>query len=63
LVADFASFTAESFKRYGGNERPEHFDRIVQSWDTFKLRLVKTVDRRVKKCLLSAASLRSTPPM
>ena len=25
---------AEWFKRYGENERPERFDRIVQSWDT-----------------------------
>src|SRR5882672_5563908 len=25
---------AEWFKRYRENERPEHFDRIVQSWDT-----------------------------
>ena len=24
----------EWFKRYGANERPESFDRIVQSWDT-----------------------------
>src|SRR5947208_2833144 len=25
---------AEWFKRYGEKDRPEHFDRIVQSWDT-----------------------------
>src|SRR5882672_9549196 len=25
---------AEWYKRYRENERPEHFDRIVQSWDT-----------------------------
>jgi predicted phage terminase large subunit-like protein len=25
---------AESFKRYGEKDRPERFDRIVQSWDT-----------------------------
>src|SRR5216684_960261 len=25
---------AEWFKRYGANERPESFDRILQSWDT-----------------------------
>jgi phage terminase large subunit-like protein len=25
---------AEWFKRYRENERPERFDRIVQSWDT-----------------------------
>ncbi len=25
---------AEWFKRYGENDRPERFDRIVQSWDT-----------------------------
>jgi predicted phage terminase large subunit-like protein len=25
---------AEWFKRYRENQRPEHFDRIVQSWDT-----------------------------
>src|SRR5439155_7821154 len=25
---------AEWFKRYGEKERPERFDRIVQSWDT-----------------------------
>ena len=25
---------AEWFKRYGASERPESFDRIVQSWDT-----------------------------
>ena len=25
---------AEWFKRYDDNERPERFDRIVQSWDT-----------------------------
>ena len=27
---------AEWFKRYGEKDRPEHFDRIVQSWDTAK---------------------------
>ena len=25
---------AEWFKRYGEKDRPENFDRIVQSWDT-----------------------------
>ena len=25
---------AEWFKRYHENDRPRHFDRIVQSWDT-----------------------------